>query len=61
MGRVEKGPYRSQWINSKGLDDIWVLEVKGSLFCFEKWQTSQQGVLLETSNYTTCFNKWSFE
>ena len=54
--QVEKGPQRSQWINSKGAEDTWALMEKGSLFCFEKWQTSQHGVLLETSMFTTLFN-----
>ena len=54
-----KGPHRSQWINSKGLAVTWVLEGKDSLFCFAKWQTSQQDVLLVISISTNCFNNWS--
>ena len=58
---VANGPQRSQWIKSKGLLDTWVLEAKGSFFCFEKWQMSQQAILLVTSKCTNCFNKRSFE
>ena len=59
MGRVEKRPYRSQWINSKGLVITWMVEGKESLFCFAKRQTSQQEALLETSIFTNDFNNWS--
>ena len=59
---VANGPQRSQWIKSKSLLDTWVLEAKGSFFCFEKWQMSQQeAVLLVSTTCTNCFNKWSLE
>ena len=36
-----------------------MLEGKENLFCFAKWQTSQQEALLETSIFTNDFNNWS--
>ena len=59
--QVAKGPQRSQWINSKGAEDTWLLMEKGSLFYLEKWQTSQHEALLETSMFATFFNNWSLE
>ena len=61
MVLTEKGPNRSQWINSKGLVVTWELEGKESLFCFEKWHTSQQVALFWTSISTKCFNNCSFD
>ena len=59
---VANGPQRSQWSKSKGLVETWVLAVKGSFFCFEKWQISQQEViLLILTSCTSCFNNWSLE
>ena len=59
---VANGPQRSQWSKSKGLVETWVLAVKGSLFCFEKWQISQQEVvLLILTSCTCCFNNLSLE
>ena len=59
--QVVKGPHRSQWISSKGLFDTWLLQTKGSLFCLEKWQTSQQSGLLETFTSKTILNKEKLE
>ena len=36
-----------------------MLEGKESLFCFTKWQTSQQEALLEISIFTNDSNNWS--
>ena len=59
---VANGPQRSQWSKSKGLVETWVLAVKGSFFCFEKLQISQQEVvLLILTSCTSCFNNWSLE
>ena len=58
---MAKEPQRSQWIKLKGAEEIWVLLGKGSLFCFEKWQTSQHVVLLKALMFTTRFNNWSLE
>ena len=59
---MAKGTQRSQWSKSKGLDETWVLTEKGSFFCFEKWQISQQeAVLLLWTSFTYCFNNWSLE
>ena len=59
---VANGPQSSQWSKLKALVETWVLAVKGSLFCFEKWQMSQQeAVLLILTSCTSCFNNWSLE
>ena len=59
---VANGPQRSQWSKSKALDETCLLAVKGSLFCFERWQMSQQEVvLLILASCTSCFNNWSLE
>ena len=46
MVGTEKGPQRSQCTRSNTHLETWVLTGKVNLFCLEKWQMSQQGVLL---------------
>ena len=59
--QVEKEPHRSQCTSPKGLWETCVLIEKGSLFCLENWQTSQQSDLFATSEATILFSKAIFE
>ena len=52
---AEKGPHKSQWIKSKHSSEIWVLDVKGSLFCLAKGQISQWISLLVFERDTLLF------
>ena len=55
MVGAEKGPHKSQWIKSKHSSEIWVLGVKGSLFCLAKGQISQGIALLVFERGTFLF------
>ena len=41
MVETEKGPHKSQWINSKQDLDKWELLLKGKRFCFASGQILQ--------------------
>ena len=42
------GPQISEWTKSKNSEAMWLLEVKGTTICFEKWQILQ---LFELENW----------
>ena len=55
---TKKGPYKSQWIKSKQLSEIWVFLLNGNLICLAKGHTSQWNVSEELKRGTwVIFNK----